>query len=238
MTEILTIEDLNIEVRRSPRRRTADLIVDRLGDVVLCIPEALPQWEVEDIVRRKQEWIHTKLAHKERVLRATPAKEYVTGEGFYYLGKKYRLLMTDDPGPGQGDCRLRLRNGRFHLPRSLADLGRTQFVLWYTAQADAWIDHAVKNLKGRVAAEPSSISIRDLGFRWGSCEANGRIVFHWRTILLPPPVIRYLVLHELVHLREHNHSPAFYQILQRAVPDYVQLEQWLELNGVKYNLQA
>ena len=86
MNEIVEINDLKVEVRRSPRRRTVDLIVDRFGDLVINVPQALPHAEIENIVRRKQEWIYTKIGRKEIVLSASVNKEYVTGEGFYYLG--------------------------------------------------------------------------------------------------------------------------------------------------------
>jgi predicted metal-dependent hydrolase len=60
--------------------------------------------------------------------------------------------------------------------------------------------------------------------------------FHWRVMLLPPQVIRYLLLHELIHLHEHNHSLAFYERLRRAAPDYRETEKWIEANGNSYAL--
>ncbi|BBO69897.1 hypothetical protein DSCA_38270 [Desulfosarcina alkanivorans] len=82
--------------------------------------------------------------------------------------------------------------------------------------------------------EPESIEIRDLGFRWGSCASKGKLLFHWRLILLPPERIDYLILHELVHLHGHNHSPASYDRLKRAAPDYERQEEWLRRIGDQY----
>ncbi|MEJ2724775.1 MAG: SprT family zinc-dependent metalloprotease [Deltaproteobacteria bacterium] len=236
MSEVLHIDDLEVEVRRSPRRRTVDLIVDRFGEVVINIPESLSQQELESIVRRKQEWIYTKLGQKEIVLRMGESKEYVTGEGFYYLGKKYRLKLLD-PRDGEANLpQLRLLNGRFVMPRSAAGNGRNHFIKWYMSQGQGYISKAIDILKERVLAEPRTISIRDLQFRWGSCNSAGDLYFHWRVMLLPPNVIRYLAIHELVHLHEHNHSAAFYQTLRRAAPDYREIENWLEINGDRYAL--
>ena len=235
MRELLEINDLKVEVRRSARRRTVDLIVDRFGDLVINVPETLPSSEIEDIVRRKQEWIYTKVQQKEIVLRPGGTKEYVTGEGFYYLGKKYRLMLFEstigEPAPP-----LRLLNGRFLMVRSAADKGQEHFIRWYTRQGQMWITEKIISLKERVLAEPKSIAIRDLKYLWGSCNANGDMYFHWRVMLLPPQVIRYLLIHELIHLREHNHSAAFYEHLRRAVPDYRETEKWLEANGDRYAL--
>ena len=235
MNEIVEINDLKVEVRRSPRRRTVDLIVDRFGDLVINVPQALPHAEIESIVRRKQEWIYTKIGQKEIVLSASGNKEYVTGEGFYYLGKKYRLKLFE-PDATTPVPPLRLINGRFWLVRSDANRGRDHFIRWYTCQGQAWITDKILPLKERVLAEPRSIAIRDLKYLWGSCNANGDMYFHWRVMLLPPQVIRYLLIHELIHLREHNHSTAFYEHLRRAVPDYRETEKWLEANGDHYAL--
>ncbi len=236
MNEVLQIDDLQIEVRRSIHRRTVDLIVDRFGNLVINVPESLTRTEIESIVQRKQEWIYTKLGQKELVLRPGGCKEYVTGEGFHYLGKKYRLKIIDAGDVSIKTPPLRLLNGRFLMSRSDEKDGRNHFIKWYTRQGQAWISNVVETLKERVLAEPQSISVRDLKYRWGSCNAAGDVYFHWRTILLPPNVIRYLVLHELVHLHEHNHSLAFYERLGRAVPDYRGIEEWLEANGDSYAL--
>lgn len=236
MNELVQIDDLKVEVRRSPRRRTVDLIVERFGDLVINVPQALPSRDVEAIVRRKQEWIYTKLNQKEIVLRPGEPKEYVTGEGFHYLGKKYRLKLFD-PGTTERQIPpLRLSNGRFWMIRSAALDGRDHFISWYIQQGQKWISSAVDALKERVGAEPRSIYLRDLKFRWGSCNAGGDAYFHWRVMLLPPRVVRYLVVHELVHLHEHNHSPVFYQRLVRAAPDHREIEAWLKANGDQYAL--
>jgi len=236
MNELVQIDDLRVEVRRSPRRRTVDLIVDRFGDLVINVPETLPPRDVEAIVRKKQEWIYTKLNQKEIVLRPGEPKEYVTGEGFHYLGKKYRLKLFD---PSRADAELaplRLLNGRFWMRRSSASEGRSHFIRWYTDQGLKWIANAVDTLHERVGAQPRSIYVRDLKYRWGSCNAGGDAYFHWRVMLLPPRVVRYLIIHELVHLHEHNHSPAFYERLGRTAPDYREIEAWLEANGDQYVL--
>jgi predicted metal-dependent hydrolase len=236
MKQSMQIDDLKIEVRRSSRRRTVDLIVDRFGELVISVPENLLQTEVEAIIRKKREWIYTKLGQKESVLAPGGIKEYVTGEGFYYLGKKYRLKVINPNNDKSKIPPLRLLNGRFWMNQSAALDGRNQFIKWYTKQGYVWINNTVEKLKERVMANPRSISIRNLKYRWGSCNAAGDVYFHWRVILLPPEIIRYLILHELVHLHEHNHSPAFYSQLSRAAPDHREIEAWLKKNGDHYNL--
>lgn len=236
MSELFQIDDLQVEVRRSSRRRTVDLIVDRFGELVINVPESLSSSDVAAIIRRKQEWIYNKLSQKERVLRPTGSKEYVTGEGFYYLGKKYRLKLFDIDETAKQIAPLCLLNGRFWMARPAATDGHNHFIRWYIQQGQKWISNAMDSLKERVLVKPRTVLVRDLKYRWGSCNAAGDVYFHWRVILLPPWVIRYLILHELIHLREHNHSPAFYERLIQVVPDYREIEKWLEANGDYYSL--
>jgi len=236
MNEIVKIDDLQVEVRRSNRRRTVDLTVDRLGNLIIAVPESLSESDIKKIIKQKQVWIYRTLARKEKAIHPKVDKEYVSGEGFYYLGKKYRLEVFRTEKNNSHVPSLQLLNGRFMLRQDSAEKGREQFIKWYTEKAQNWIGNAVDLLKERVGVNPIGIKIRDLKFRWGSCTPEGRINFHWRTILLPPEMIHYLILHELIHLKEHNHGSAFYEILERTVPDFREKEIWLERNGDLYVL--
>ncbi|HNQ90205.1 MAG TPA: SprT family zinc-dependent metalloprotease [Verrucomicrobiota bacterium] len=236
MSEHLKIDGLTVEVRRSVRRLSVDLTIDRGGGVVIAVPDHLSVAEIEKIVRGKQMWIYTALGRKEATQKGPPPKEFVSGEGFYYLGRKYRLKLVSDEAAANGSTGLVLKDDRFYLPLAKASKGRDLFVEWYCERAAEWIERRVRALKGRMAAEPKAIGIRDLGFRWGSCTHTGKILFHWRTILLPPERIDYLVMHELAHIHEHNHSPAFYERLRRASPDHKQHEDWFRRNGDLYSL--
>ena len=236
MNENLQIDDLKVEVRRSVRRLNVDLTVDRDGGVVIAVPDSMKTADITRIIRNKQMWIYTALSRKEATHKGPPPKEYVSGEGFFYLGRKYRLkVLRDGQAPGTG-ATLQLQNDRFCLPSELVPDGRSVFLKWYSDRAAEWITRRMNALKERVAAAPQSIEIRDLGFRWASCTQKGKMFFHWRTILLPPERIDYLILHELVHLHEHNHSPAFYERLRRASPDFKQHEDWFRRYGDLYSL--
>jgi hypothetical protein len=224
---------LHVEVRRSARRRRVDLIIERDGQVVAAVPQHLPEADIAQILRDKQTWIYVTLDRKRRTEPAPPPKDYVSGEGFYYLGRKYRLkVLADAPATDT----LQFRQGGFWLPKALAPQGRACFIHWYTEQAQAWITARINRLKARVAAAPHTLTIGDLGYRWGCCTEQGAVSFHWRTILLPPERIDALILHELVHLHEHHHGPAFYQRLRRVAPDYAEHQEWLRRYGNGYSL--
>jgi hypothetical protein len=231
MNNSIIVDNLTVEIRRSGRRRHVDLTVERDGSVVVAAPDRFGDEEVEKLVRSRLVNLHSHIARKREILSNQPVKEYVTGEGFYYLGRKYRLKLVDD-----GTTSLRLLNGRFLLPRAMAAKGREAFIRWYTEHGQQWLRERAIPLEERVAIHPTSITVRDLGFRWGSCAESGAVNFHWRIILLPPKQIDYLILHELCHLHEHDHSRAFYTRLGRAVPDHGEHEEWLRTNGDRFNL--
>jgi hypothetical protein len=92
-------------------------------------------------------------------------------------------------------------------------------VAWYTRHALPWLQRLVQRLERRVGASPTVIAVQDLGYRWGSCSSTGRVNFHWRTILLPPPLVEYVVAHELVHLLEPHHTERFWLHVERVIPD-------------------
>jgi predicted metal-dependent hydrolase len=230
--EVLRYKDIDVEVRRSSRRRTVDLTVDRGGNVVMAVPAAFSDANIRDILQKKELWLYQTLGGKRKVLHPKRPREYVSGEGFYYLGKNYRLKVTTGPP----ESPLSLKEGRFWLCEDALHKAREEFISWYANHAEHWIGERLEMLQERAGARPQAISVRDLGFRWGSCGKNGTLYFNWRTILLPPKLVCYLVVHELVHLREYSHNHRFYEILGRAVPDYKELEQWLKENGDRYDL--
>jgi len=215
MTPTLTVDDLQFEVRWSDKRKTLGITVDREGDLVISAPEGCDQTVLEQFVREKRFWLYTKLAEKE-ALRAPPQrKEFVSGEGFPYLGRSYRLLLVDDQ-----EVPLKLDRGRFRLRRADASRGRGVFIDWYSTRARRWLNRRVEQFAARMEVSPAGVTIQDLGFRWGSCGKGGVLNFHWATVLLPASVVEYVVVHELAHLDHPKHTPDFWLTVERAMPDF------------------
>jgi predicted metal-dependent hydrolase len=222
MTRTLTVGDLAFEVRRSGRRKTVEIIVDRGGELIIVAPPGLDDAAMKGFVDERKFWLYTKLAEKEALRQPAAQKEFVSGEGFPYLGRSYRLLLVN-----QQDRPIKLEAGRFRMLRSEASNGREHFVRWYAEHARPWLLTRVQAWAPRIGVEPKGIEVRDLGFRWGSCSKSRILNFHWATILLPQTVVDYVVVHELVHLREPNHTPEFWKRIERAMPDYGQRKQRL-----------
>lgn len=218
----LVIDDLSFEVRRTTDRRTVQITVDRGGELVLTAPDRCGLDVMEAFVREKRFWIYTKLAEKDALRPHVRARRYVSGEGFPYLGRSYRLLLV-----AKQDAPLKLEHGRFKLRRADVAQGRELMLAWYTARATPWLEARVERLASRVGVKPERVTVQDLGYRWGSCGKGGRLYFHWRSILLPARIVEYVVAHELVHLLEAHHTPAFWTRLERVMPDFAARKQWL-----------
>jgi predicted metal-dependent hydrolase len=188
---------------------------------------------MRQLVHQKRFWVYTKLAEKEMLLRPGRRREFVDGEGFLYLGRSYRLRVVPVEN---GQAPLRLDHGWFLLDQRQQARAREHFIRWYVEHAEPWLRRRVSLFRDRIGVRPAGVNVRDLGSRWGSCSANRDLNFHWRTILLPPRVIEYLVVHELVHLHEPHHTPEFWRRLELAMPDFPSRKQWLAENGAAADL--
>lgn len=224
----LVVGDLEFQVRRSERRRTLEITVERDGRLLLSAPVGCDQARLERFVQSKRRWVYEKLAAREALKPALPARRFVSGEGLPYLGRTFRLLLVPEQ-----EVPVKLAAGRFRMCRTDAAKGREHLVGWYTAHARPWLETRVERYAGRIDVKPTGVVVQELGYRWGSCGKGGRLYFHWRSILLPPRIADYVVVHELVHLREPHHSPGFWRAVERVLPDFALRKQWLAEHGAE-----
>ena len=214
MTERLEISGLLFEVRRSDRRKTLGLTVDRGGELIAHTPLATSAEELTRWITSKLLWVHRKLALKVEAAPRTHAPEYVSGEAFSYLGRPFSLKVV----PKQG-LPLHFDGTRFTLRRD-ARPAEHHFRRWYLDTGTEWLRRRVATLAHRVGTTPTKVEVRDLGFRWGSCGKNDVLFFNWKVLQLPVRLVDYIIMHELVHLIEGHHGPAFWQAFGRAMPDW------------------
>lgn len=224
---ILHVDDLEIPVRESARRKTLQLTVERDCSLLLTTPPGIPGGVLEQFIRDKQHWIYRKLAEKSLMQKHIRHRTFSQGEGFLYLGRHYRLnLVKEQPQP------LKWHQGRFHLDRSAITDARQHFIRWYTQRASIWLSGRAPEFCERLEIQPDAIRVQELGYRWGSCGKGNILYFHWKTILLPRRIAEYVLAHELVHLHEPDHSSVFWQRLERVMPDYKERKAWLAEHGM------
>ena len=213
------------EVIRTERRKTADIRVED-GAVSVVVPSDLPIERIDSLLKEKRKWIKDKIV-LHRQAQPVSEKQYVSGEAFSYLGRNYRLKV--EKGAFQP---VRLIAGRLVVTvpegKDEPHMIRNALVRWYKLQAEQKIKEKVERYAPVVGAEPTGLGIKSFKSRWGSCTAKGRLEFNWRVMMAPNSVVDYVVVHELCHLKQHDHSAEFWQMVERVMPSFVEKKAWLK----------
>jgi hypothetical protein len=212
-------------------RSTTDIIIERDGSVLVRAPEWVDDEQVKNIVEAKHYWIFQNLAEWRELNGKKVLREYKNGEGFLYLGRTYRLLLVDDQ-----DEPLQLKNGRFMIRRDLVESGEAEtakaaFRGYYIERGLDRIPLRVTYFAPKVGVEPTGVDVRELGHRWASCSQTGKLAFHWKCMMAPQTIIDYIVVHELCHFHHHDHTDAFWNEVDKVMPDYRERKEWLRSNG-------
>lgn len=212
-------------------RKTIALIVRRDGQLVVRAPFNASDEAIRALVDKKSAWIQSKQKLVRESYPVFKAKEYVNGEGFWYLGKIYRLEIVEPT-----DEQPLVLSDNFYLAQSALPQAGNVFEHWYRTQAKQVLSERVTWYADKHGYAIPAVKITDAHTRWGSCSARGSVSFAWRLVMAPMPVIDYLVAHELAHLLVKNHSTEFWSKVSLMMPNYEQQIEWLEINGHLLNL--
>ncbi|WP_433015889.1 M48 family metallopeptidase [Kribbella sp. CA-294648] len=210
LPEILQVGDLAVAVSISDRRKNVRLTIERDESVSAVVPPQISTAELAKLVEAKRSWLYRKLAEKRDLGKAPPERSLVSGEGFRYLGRSYRLRIVPE-----GE--VRLIGGRLELP---AQGGVKELVGWYQRVGEHWLNLRVRPWAIRMGVELAEVRVRPLGYRWGSCSKAGQVSIHWATMQLSPSLVDYVLVHELAHLNRPNHSAEFWRIVEQALPGH------------------
>lgn len=210
--------DIALTLRRSARARRITLRISQLdGRVTLTAPNAVPTGEALAFARQKEPWIRKHLNERpDKMLVGLGVVLPVEGvPRRVQSGAGRKVVLTDSAllVPGAADA----------VPRRV--LGHLK------ALARDRLAIACDGYARRLGRPYTGLSIRDTRSRWGSCSSAGRLMFSWRLILAPPPVLKYVAAHEVAHLAQMNHSPAFWAEVERIHGPYAELRRWLRTDG-------
>jgi predicted metal-dependent hydrolase len=173
-------------------------------------------------------WVHSKLALKEKFAPRLRDPEFVGGESFCYLGRRYRLRI--DRGLGSPLC---FDGKEFRIKPDVESPGE-HFRAWYTRTGTPWVSERTQFLAKRTGYQPSHTEVRDLGCRWGSCGKNDVLFFNWKILQLPVRLVDYVIVHELMHLGERRHSTDFWRSVERVMPDWRERKEALVVKAKDY----
>jgi predicted metal-dependent hydrolase len=206
-------------------RKTLTITVERDRSVVVRAPHGTPREKIDAIVERKKLWLYEKTRHAQKHDRPLTQHEFISGSTILYLGKSYRLEILAEDVEGI------LFDNKFLISRSSTASAPELLRDWYMKQAKDKLSRRVRLYAKHMGVSYNNILISDLKYRWGSCTPKNNLNFNWRLIKAPMRVIEYVVVHELTHLLEPNHTANFWAIVKNQLPDYVRLKEWLKSAG-------
>lgn len=209
------------------QRKTIALLVERDRSVVVRAPIGASEEAIRQTVESKKLWLYQKINHAQKYPPQPVRKEFVTGETLLYLGRHYRLEVTDDDEPG-----VRFEN-RFYIARPQQAVAGQLLRAWYTARAEEKLTPKIGSYATALGVAYDRIMISDLKMRWASCTPKNNLNFNWRIIKAPVFVIDYLIVHELAHLIEPNHGERFWNIVAVQLPRYALAKDWLREHGAE-----
>lgn len=207
------------------KRKTVTITVERDRSVIVAAPEGTSPDKIRQVVESRKRWLYEKTRHVQKFdsLPHPPGKELVTGESMPYLGRQYRIELL----AGGGEIQFQQA---FFVPKELSDKSQA-FRDWFVARAQEAILPRVALHAKNLGVEYNVAKIGNGKYRWGSCTPRDNVILNWRLIKAPMFVIDYVVVHELAHLIEPNHSPHFWNIVRTQVPGMEKAKAWLQKNG-------
>lgn len=229
MSEI-TFGEQKIEFERlaSKSKNTITIRVDSGKKVSVKAPTDLTEGELTRIVKTKTPWIIDKFQRIAEIKEFGSIKEFISGESFLYKGKLLRLKVI----PSSKE-EVYTDTTTIFCKTSQKDPQRVALQLedWYKQRAKQYLENRIQRFSSKFRKKPSKVRIRNQSLRWGSCTKNGEILLNWRIIMAPPSVIDYVIIHELAHLQEKNHTEEFWEVVANAMPEYEGKREWLRVNG-------
>lgn len=219
--------NLAYDIVRSPKRRKLTITVERNRVVVVRAPESASDSEIDRVVSSKRQWILEKLRHPQKYQsrRHPPGKEVINGESAPYLGRDYRIEIAET---ASGDVEF---SHRFVVPPKQQAKRRKVLRDWYVARAKERIVRRVEQHARDLGVTFGAARIVDNRYRWGSCTVKDNVNFNWRLIKAPMFVIDYVIVHELAHLLEANHTARFWSIIRAHTPTMEKAKAWLKEHG-------
>jgi predicted metal-dependent hydrolase len=217
-----TIE-IQYELTYAPRK-TLGISVQPDLRVTVKAPEGTPMEEIEAKVLKRAPWILKQQKDFERYLPHLPPRQYVSGETHRYLGRQYRLKVVEGDN-GAAESVKRDRSFIYVYTSDKADTEHVRDLLddWYRDQARCIFEERLEACYPKIehiGVPYPDIVVRAMSTRWGSCSAKGRITLNVKLVKVPKSHIDYVIFHELCHLVEPYHSPRYYELLDRVLPDW------------------
>ncbi len=218
-TTRIMLDNIELEVNLSPRRRSLCLKVQAQG-IVLSAPTYASKSDINRFIQQNRQWI------AKQALALPPKFHFEPGETILFFGKPYPLSLVF------GKKHVELINGELLIasPKPTPANSKKQLENYYRQQAALYLKNRTHELARQTTLTPQNVMIRSYKARWGSCSHDGDIHLNWKLMMAPAAVIDYVIIHELCHLKHLNHRASFWRLVKKHCPDYKAHKQWLHQN--------
>ena len=213
--------DFHVCIDPERTKRKVAIHVHPDGSVQVDAPEGTNDGEIREAVRKRARWVLGHVAEAKRQREHVLPRQYVSGESIFYLGRRYVLKVVVEP---QEKATVKMVRGRVETrtPKQNPGMVKDLLRMWYRQRSKEYIPRRLEALVDTIpwqSAQPPW-KLAPMQKQWGSCSPNGVLSLNPHLIKAPRECVDYVLLHELCHLREHNHSERFYGLLDRAMPEW------------------
>jgi predicted metal-dependent hydrolase len=217
-------------------RKTLAIQIEPPEKILVLSPVGLSEDILKEKVNSKGKWIINKLFDFKDMGYIPFNREFVNGESFMYLGRNYLLQIILDKDILYPKVKIVDKNLTIITPNKEQPILKKAIEKWYRRESKKVILKRIEFYKPKFKVVPSQIKIKEQKKRWGSCTSKGILLFNWRTVMAPSPVIDYIIVHEMSHLTIRNHSSIFWKSVENILPDYKERKKWLKDYGVRMDL--
>ena len=229
----ITLEGKTIEyILTKTKRKTIGISVGVEMGVKVAAPKGMTKQQIEEVILKNSKWILEKLQDMEG--KKQTKAEFKAGESFSYLGKEYILEVIEINNREKEGVEIEglvAPTMRLYIHSNTQENIKKVLLNWYRHEASRILKERIEILGGKTGLYPLSVVIKDQKSRFGSCSSKKNINLNWKLVMAPMEVIDYVVLHELCHLKEMNHSKEFWNLVESFMEDYKERRKWLKEHG-------
>ena len=203
--------NFNYRLKKSSKSRSIRLTIDAKGMVLVSAPNLYPKLLIEKFLKKQEPWVLRKQAQVAK-LQAKIKKDEI-----YIFGEKYQIILTADQ---QAPLGISIRTQELLINQLTASSYQAKLERFLKNTATKYLTQKTAVLAKQMKINYQKIGIRQQKSRWGSCSSQGNLNFNWRLVHYPPAIINYVIIHELAHRQEANHSKEFWKLVGKFNPDY------------------
>jgi predicted metal-dependent hydrolase len=235
IADVMCVNGIEFPVKIKIHRRDNTRVTIRNKSISISVPSFLPRSEIRENIEKMKEWAKKKILESPEKFKDEPIKPYLNGQEIavgnerYYLDMEYRNSSSSS---------VKMKENRviLKIALNLEERERAEVIASLISKGIAKrklpdVQKRIEELNSlHFQQKINQVTLKHNRSRWGSCSTRGNINISTRILFAPSDVMDYLLIHELAHMLEHNHSASFWALVERAMPDYREKERWLRMN--------